>query len=225
MFLKLQSWENLIQDNSDKYEISQFPCEDFPPDVCGGRRVELPHPASLTLTLIPADQGHVQSHLSTRNRNSYNPIFSRGQMDILCQMSQSHLRRNIFVCQTISHRDILDSKTCRKLSMTKTSVRLLENFAPRSVIAWQTDAENVISKPQTISCFTWHSGQSRSNNTIQVVCINLSENFSSRYLSYFVFRYKSFSSDNLISYKIPLTYIRLLMDGARRHKTRCVAHV
>ena len=113
----------IIQDNSNKYEISQFPCEDFPPDVCGGRRVELPHPASLTLTLIPADQGHVQSHLSTRNRNSYNPIFSSGQMHILCQMSQSHFRRNIFVCQTISHRDILDSKTCLKLSMTKTSVR------------------------------------------------------------------------------------------------------
>ena len=108
----------IIQDNSCKNEISQFPCEDFPPDVCGGWRVvptRTPKPPSLPspplpppylpyLTLIPADQGHVQSHLSTQPEIPAIPYFPGVlQKHILCQMSQSQRRGNIFVCQTISH--------------------------------------------------------------------------------------------------------------------------
>ena len=74
-------------------------------------RPELPSPPSSLpppylpyLTLIPADQGHVQSHLSTQPEIPAIPYFSGVlQKHILCQMSQSQRRGNIFVCQTISH--------------------------------------------------------------------------------------------------------------------------
>ena len=119
------------------------------------------------LTLIPADQGHVQSHLSTQPEIPAIPYFPRIRYKCTSYVICHNLTKYTNVCQTISHRGNIGFK---KLSETfndeNLSWILLEDFAPRSVIAWQIDAGNVIwveyfqtTNNQLCTCLTWHTCQ------------------------------------------------------------------
>ena len=166
-----ESWESSIQDNSDKYEISQFPCEDFPPDVCGGWRVvptrTPPYLPTSPSSLLTRDTSNPICQHSQKFLQSHIFPGSATNAHLMSNVTIPPLRKYIFVCQTISHRGNIGFK---KLSETfndeNLSSILLEDFAPRSVIAWQIDAGNVIwveyfqtTNNQLCTCLTWHTCQ------------------------------------------------------------------
>ena len=147
-------------------------------------------PAKISPRMSVEGEEWFQPELPPTSPTSPSSLLTRDTSNPICQHSQkflqSHifpgsatnghlmsnvtippLRKYIFVCQTISHRGNIGFK---KLSETfndeNLSWILLEDFAPRSVIAWQIDAGNVIwveyfqtTNNQLCTCLTWHTCQ------------------------------------------------------------------
>ena len=96
----------------------------FPPKISPRMSVEgeewsLPEPSPPPsylpyLTLIPADRGHVQSHLSTQPEIPAIPYFTGLlQMRFLSNVTISSEKIYLFAKRSVT-REILDSKTCRQ---------------------------------------------------------------------------------------------------------------